>query len=342
MDLSVLIINRDEVSALLPMDACIDLMAEALAALARQDALVPLRTAMWLPERRGLLGMMPSYLATEKVMGIKVVSVMPGNHGTDLDAHQGGVLLFEGERGRPLALVDGSEITAIRTAAVSGVATRLLSREDAADLAILGTGVQAATHLEAMRCVRSIERVRVWSRTQDHVRRFAERESIRQNIDVEPMPNARAAVTGADIICTTTSSREPILEGDWVSPGAHINAVGSSVSSAREVDAVTLARSQLFVDRRESALTEAGDLLLAEAEGLALEGRVEGELGELLLGRAQGRRSNDDITLFESLGLGVEDLAAAHYVYEKARAAGKGASVRLGGKRADSPADPGP
>ncbi len=333
MDLDVLVINRDEVATLLSMDACIELMAEALAALDRGDAIVPMRTAMWLPERQGLLGMMPSYLATRKVMGIKVVSVMPGNHGTELDAHQGGVLVFEADRGRPLALVDGSEITAIRTAAVSGVATRLLARRDATDLAILGTGVQAATHLEAMRRVRAIRRVRVWSRTGGHVRQFAERQSSLHDLKVEPMPDARSAVRDADIICTTTSAHEPVLEARWIAPGAHINAVGSSVSSAREVDTATVARSRIFVDRRRSALTEAGDLLLAQADGLDLEGRIQGELGEVLSGHVQGRRSEDEITLFESLGLGVEDLAAAHYVFEKARDEGVGVRVALGGKR---------
>lgn len=335
MDLAVLVIDRDEVAALLPMEACVDLMGDTLAALAAGAAVVPLRTAMWLPERTGLLGLMPGYLGTVGVMGIKVVSVMPGNHGTEYDAHQGAVLIFETERGRPLALVDASEITAIRTAAVSGLATRLLAREDAGDLAILGSGIQATTHLHAMQCVRRLRRVRVWSRTPEHARRFAERESARRGIQVDALPSAQAAVAGADIICTTTSAREPVLRGDWVGPGAHINAVGSSVATARELDAATLARSRLFVDRRESALHEAGDLLLAATEGFVAEESIAGELGGVLTNRIAGRRSPDEITVFESLGLGVEDLAAAYYVYERARERGLGRSVVLGGKRPD-------
>lgn len=329
----VLIIDRDAVAGALPMDVCMDVMAEALLALARGEAGVPLRTLMWLPDRTGLLGMMPAHYAKAGVMGIKVVSVMPGNHGTTYDAHQGAVLLFETENGRPLALVDASEITAIRTAAVSGVATRLLAREYAGNLAILGSGVQASTHLAAMLIARPIERVRVFSRSAANLRRFVERAAAEHDIEVEPMSSARAAVEGADIICTTTSAREPVLFGDWIAPGAHINAVGSSVRTARELDGVAIARSRLFVDRRESTLNEAGDFLLAREEGLVGDDHIVAELGELLSGEAPGRRSAEEITLFESLGLGVEDVAAAYHAWDRLRLGGGGTTVRLGGKR---------
>jgi ornithine cyclodeaminase len=330
----VLIIDGTEVVSLLPMRECIDVMARALVALATADANVPLRTLMWLPEHRGLLGMMPAFYGPARVMGIKVVSVMPGNHGTAFDAHQGAVIIFETEHGCPLAIVDASAITAIRTAAVSGVATRLLAREDARDLAILGSGTQAATHLEAMLCVRPVERVRVWSRTLVNAKQFAERESKRHRIAVLPVASAADAVEGADVICTTTSSREPVLLGDWIAPGAHINAVGSSVRTARELDATAIARSRLFVDRRESTLNEAGDFLLARAEGAVSDDHIIGEIGDVLAGRGGGRRSPQDITLFESLGLGIEDVAAAHYVYERAREQQRGASIPLGGTHA--------
>jgi ornithine cyclodeaminase len=330
----VLVIGGAEVVSLLPVRECIDVMASALAALATADADVPLRTLMWLPERRGLLGMMPAHYGSAQVMGIKVVSVMPGNHGTAFDAHQGAVVIFETKHGCPLAIVDASAITAIRTAAVSGVATRLLAREDAHDLAMLGSGTQAATHLDAMLCVRPVERVRVWSRTPPNAEQFAERESKRHGIAVQPVANARAAVEGADLICTTTSSREPVLLGDWITPGAHINAVGSSVRTARELDANAVARSRLFVDRRESTLNEAGDFLLARAEGAVSDDHIMGEIGDILTGRLDGRQSPEEVTLFESLGLGIEDVAAAHYVYERAREQQRGASVPLGGTRA--------
>jgi ornithine cyclodeaminase len=330
----MLVIDGRSVRDLLPMAECIERMAEALAALARGEAAVPLRSLLWLPERTGLLGMMPAYYLPAGIMGIKVVSVMPGNHGTRYDAHQGGVLLFETKHGRPLALVDATEITAIRTAAVSAVATRLLAREDAGDLAILGSGVQAASHLEAMALARPLRRVRVWSRTPAHASRFAVEMSGRHKIEIEVVPDARAAVAEADLICTTTSAREPVLYGAWIAPSAHINAVGSSVRTARELDADAIARSRVFVDRRESALNEAGDLLLARTEGAFDGDPIVAELGEVLIGASPGRRTSDEITIFESLGLGVEDVVAAHHVYEKALERGVALEAQIGGERA--------
>ena len=333
----MLAISDSEVRLLLTMPECIELMVDALEALAEGAAAVPLRSLMWLPDRSGLLGMMPGHHAAAGIMGIKVVSVMPGNHGTEYDAHQGVVLVFETEHGRPVAIVDATSITAIRTAAVSGVATRLLAREDAGDLALLGSGTQAATHLEAMLAVRPIGRVRVWSRTGERARAFAARETARHGITIEVAADARAAVEGADLICTTTASPEPVLEGDWIAEGAHINAVGSSVRTARELDATAVARSRLFVDRRESALNEAGDFLLARAEGAVTDDHIAGELGEILTGRVPGRTSPAEITLFESLGLSIEDVASAMFVYERARAVGAGRSLELGGVRASHP-----
>ncbi|MGH7555073.1 MAG: ornithine cyclodeaminase family protein [Longimicrobiales bacterium] len=329
----MLVIDGRSVRSLLPMAECIERMAEALAALARGEAAVPLRSLLWLPERTGLLGMMPAYYLPAGVMGIKVVSVMPGNHGTRYDAHQGGVLLFETKHGQPLALVDATEITAIRTAAVSAVATRLLARDDAGDLAILGSGVQAASHLEAMALARPLRRVRVWSRTPEHASRFAVEMSARHSMAIEVVSAARAAVADADLICTTTSAREPVLHGEWIAPGAHVNAVGSSVRTARELDADVITRSRVFVDRRESALNEAGDLLLARAEGAFDGDPIIGELGDVLIGAVSGRRTPDEITIFESLGLGVEDVVAAHHVYEKALERGEALEAEIGGER---------
>src|SRR3990172_2279587 len=203
--MEVLIVNQAEVTALLPMAECMDVMAEALKAVGRGETILPLRPVLWLPEKVGALGMMPAYIAPLKALGLKVVSVFPGNHGTEYDSHQGAVLLFETEHGRLLAIVDASEITAIRTAAVSGVATKLLAREEASDLAILGSGVQARTHLEAMLLARKIKRVRVWSRNLEHGKEFAERESRRHKINIEPMANTQETIKNADIICTTTA-----------------------------------------------------------------------------------------------------------------------------------------
>jgi ornithine cyclodeaminase len=329
----VKIITAEQIPELLPMQDCIDCMAEALVVLARGDAVLPLRTMTWLPDRSGLMGLMPAYLGEPRTIGLKVVTVMPGNHGTEYQSHQGAVMIFEAEHGSALAILDGSTITAIRTAAVSGAATRVLAREEAGDLAILGSGVQAASHLEAMLAVRKLSRVRVWSRSHGNAIAFAERSARRHGIAVEPVQTALEAVVGADLVCTTTSARTPVLEGGWLSPGAHVNAVGACFKDARELDTAAVARARLFVDRRESALAEAGDFLLAKAEGAFGDEHIVAELGDVFAGKVAGRRSPDEITLFKSLGIAVEDLAAAHLVYRNAVATGKGLDVELGGRR---------
>jgi ornithine cyclodeaminase/alanine dehydrogenase-like protein (mu-crystallin family) len=331
--MSVRIITQAEVEQLLPMSECVELMSEVLVTLARGDAVLPLRTMVRLPDRPGLLGLMPAYLGSPRIMGLKVVTVMPGNHGTEYDSHQGAVLIFEVEHGSPVAIIDGTSITAIRTAAVSGAATRALAREDAGDLAILGSGVQAATHLDAMKTVRTLRRVRVWSRDPGHARACAERASARHGLRVEVAGSARAAVEGADLVCTTTSARQPVLEGAWLVPGAHVNAVGACAPDARELDTAAVAGARLYVDRRESALNEAGDFLIARSEGAFGDEHIVGELGDVLVGKAPGRRSPLERTLFESLGIAVEDLAAAHHIWRKAEQQGQGIAVELGGRR---------
>jgi alanine dehydrogenase len=329
----VLIINQEEAGQLLPMSECMDVMAAALGALGRGEASNPLRQVEWLPGKAGVLAMMPAYLGNIQAMGVKTISVFPGNEGTEYDSHQGAVLLFETGHGRLLAILDATAITAIRTAAVSGVATKLLARQEAADLAILGSGVQARAHLEAMLVARGIKRVRVWSRTRAHAQAFVKREAERPEIRVELKETAREAVEGADVICTTTSAREPVLQGAWIAPGAHINAVGSSVPFARELDTAAMVRSRLFVDRRESTLHEAGDFLFPKQEGAIGDDHIQGEIGELLLGQVPGRESAEEVTLFKSLGLAVEDVAAAHHVYRRALEKGLGTQVELGGSR---------
>ncbi|MEO7457825.1 MAG: ornithine cyclodeaminase family protein, partial [Gemmatimonadaceae bacterium] len=196
--------------------------------------------------------------------------------------------------------------------------------------------VQADTHLEAMLLARPIGRVRVWSRTPANARAFAERASRRHGVDVERASSAREAVDGADIVCTVTSSREPVVEGAWLSEGVHVNAVGSSTSTARELDTSAIARAALFVDRRESALSESGDFLMARAEGAVTDDHIRGEIGELLIGHATGRRSREEITVFKSLGLAVEDVAAARHIYAAALAQAAGIDVELGGRRDSS------
>src|SRR6185503_5299880 len=242
-----------------------------------------------------------------------------------LDAHQGGVLLFDGETGQLRALIDGSAVTSIRTAAVTAVATRALARPDSSVLAIVGSGVQARPHLEAMAAVRPFDQARVWSRTPKHAQAFA--AEAQAPFPVEAVETAEAAVRGADVVVTVTSSREPVVERGWLAPGAHVNAVGSSIPTARELDSATIAAAAVFVDRRESTLNESGEYLRAiEEEGIGPD-HIRAELGEVLVGSYEGRRSDDELTVFISLGLAVEDLAAAEYLYQRARDDGVGSLV---------------
>jgi ornithine cyclodeaminase len=329
----ILVVSQDEVARLLPMAECMEVMARVLGELTAGRALLPLRTVLILPTGQGAFGVMPAWLADPPAVGLKAITVFPGNEGTEYDSHQGAVLLFETGHGRLLSIMDASSITAIRTAAVSGVATRALARQDAGDLALLGTGVQAMTHLEAMRHARRIRRVRAWSRQAQNVAAFVAAARERLGVEVEPAASARDAVAGADIICTVTASREPVLRGEWIAPGAHVNAVGASLRTARELDSEAVRRASLFVDRRESALNEAGDFLLARAEGAVDDAHIRAEVGEVLSGAAPGRRSADEITLFKSLGLAVEDVAAAHHIHAAAERAGAGTRVELGGRR---------
>jgi ornithine cyclodeaminase/alanine dehydrogenase-like protein (mu-crystallin family) len=331
--MDVLVLNGEEVTRLLPMPECIRVMREALAALARGEALVPLRTVMRVPGVTGFLGLMPGYIAphegAEGALGMKAVSVFPGNAKRGIDTHQGAVLLFEADTGRLSALMDGAAITAIRTAAVSGVATDVLARRDAGELAILGAGVQAGTHIEAIAAVRPLRQVRIWSRNTDHAAALASELRPRFKFPIEVAATAEAAVRGADIVATVTASPEPILERGWLKPGVHINAVGSSIPTSREIDTATMVAARLFVDRRESALAEAGDLLIAMGEGAVKGDHVQAELGEVIIGKNPGRRSPGELTLFKSLGLAVEDVASAAYIARRARETGTGQTVQM-------------
>jgi ornithine cyclodeaminase len=309
----LLILSEHDVHELLTMEECITVMEDALAALARGEVHNPLRQAIRAAGAAGLLGLMPAWRGGgTPYYGLKEVCVFPENPKRGLDTHLGAVILHSGDTGEPVAIVNASAVTAIRTAAVSAVATKLLARKDAHVLAVLGSGVQSKSHLAAIPLVRDIREVRVYSRSAGNV------------------ASAEEAVRGADIIVTATSSREPVLRREWLSPGVHINAVGSSIAAARELDGATVAAASLFVDRRESTVNESGDYLFALREG-AIGGpeHIRAEIGELLTGASEGRKSEDELTLFKSLGLAVEDLAAAAYLYEKARQQGRGVTVEF-------------
>lgn len=329
--MKILILNHDEVVELLPMKECIALMRDALTKLARGEVYQPLRTIVRPADAAGVMGLMPSYVGGEQAAyGLKTVCVFPGNPAKGKDAHQGAVLLFSAETGELLALMNASAITAIRTAAVSGVATDLLAREDASRLAIVGAGVQARTHLKAIAEVRPIERCRVVSRNMDHARQLADEMSASVPFAIQAVQTVEEAVDGADVIATVTNAKEPVVRREWISDGVHLNVVGSSTPHAREVDTATMAASALFVDRRESTINEAGDYLFAMREGVIGPDHIRAELGEVLTGEKPGRMSPDEITLFKSLGLAVEDLASANYLYRRAKELNAGVWVEFG------------
>jgi ornithine cyclodeaminase/alanine dehydrogenase-like protein (mu-crystallin family) len=319
--MSVLVLNQEEVERLLDMEGCIEAMADALGSLARGEVLVPLRFLVSPEDGASLLGLMPAHRGGgSPLYSLKTVAVFPENPRRGLDAHQGTVTLFDGETGEVRALMNASAITAIRTAAVSAVATRLLAREDARELAILGAGVQARTHLEAMRLVREFDRVRIYSPTAEHARALAEEG------DAKAVESAEEAVRGADIVVTATNSVEPVLRRDWLKEGAHVNAVGGRPPQMMELDPETIAAAAFYVDRRESAENEAGDYRRAVEEGAIGADHIRGEIGELLIGSVPGR-AGGELTIFRSLGLAVEDLAAAEYVVRRARESGAGIEV---------------
>jgi ornithine cyclodeaminase len=318
---SVRVLSEHDVYRLLPVADCIEPMRQVLAALARDEVHNPLRFVIRPPEAGTLMGLMPAHQSTPApVYSLKAVCIIPGNAARGLDSHQGFVALFDGETGQTRALVNAGAVTAVRTAAVSAVATQLLARPESSTLAILGSGTQGRSHLEAMRAVLPFERVRVWSRTPGHASRLD---------GVEEAASPEEAVRGADVVVTATSSPEPVVRREWLADGAHVNAVGSSIPTARELDTATIAAAALYVDRRESTLNESGDYLFAAREGAIGPDHIRGEIGELLIGAAQGRRSDVELTVFKSLGLGAEDLAAAEFVLARAEADGAGVEVEL-------------
>jgi ornithine cyclodeaminase/alanine dehydrogenase-like protein (mu-crystallin family) len=324
--------HRDVLAALSPED-CAEAMAAVLAEHARGGTYLPLRSVMVPPGAAGFLGLMPGWRAGDQngaaAFALKAVCIMPGNPARGLDAHQGLVTLFDGETGVPTAILDASAVTAVRTAAVTAVATRLLARGDARVLAILGAGTQARAHLRALAGVRDFAQVRVYAPTRAHAQALVE-EGGEARGKLGVAVNAEEAVRDADVVVTVTSAREPVLRHGWLKPGAHVNAVGASTPQARELDTATVAASVLFCDSRESLRNEAGEFRLAIAEGLiAGEGHVRAELGEVLAGTAPGRRDAGELTVFRSLGLAIEDLAAAERAVATARKRRIGTEVEL-------------
>ncbi len=327
--MNIRMISGADLRRILTYPACIDVVRQAMIETSRRNVSLPLRHGMPLPNGRGMFGMMYGYLGQPESFGIKLVSLFPGNVPAGLSSHMGLVILYEAVHGKPVAIMDGSVVTAIRTAAASAVATDALARRDATTLAILGTGEQAESHLHAVPAVRKINKVRVWGRNPDHVTHFIATHGKDAQAKLEPAESVAAAIADADIVCAVTSSPTPILFGKDVRPGTHVNLVGSSFPDRAEADTALVVKSRYFIDYRESTLAQAGEFLKARAEGAIDDGHIVGEIGQVLAGNVTGRKTADEITVYKSLGIAAQDLAAATYVLHIAEQDGIGSVVEL-------------
>ncbi len=308
------VIEREEIARRLTYEACIPLVRNAMISFSDGETRQLLRSII--PLARGhLFGVMPGALGEDAAFGAKLISVYPENFSKGRQSHQGLIVLFEPSSGEPVCVLHAGEVTAIRTAAASAAATASLARPEAHRLAILGYGEQAATHARALTRVRSISSVGVWGRSAERAAAFCERMQTELGLPFAPMSDARELVREADIVCTVTSSPEPILRGAWVQPGTHINVVGSGVAGPAEVDTALVVRSRFIVDSREGVLAQGAEFLRAKAAGAVDDSHIVAEIGEVFAGRAAGRKSPSDITLYKSLGHVVQDLACAWALY---------------------------
>ena len=309
-------IDREEVAKRLTYERCIPIVREAMRAFSSGETKQLLRSILPLSEGR-LFGVMPGAMGAHAPFGAKLISVFKENFQRGIQSHQGLVVLFDAESGAPVCAAHAGEITAIRTAAASAVATDALARKDARRLALLGYGEQAQTHARAIARVRNIERITVWGRSRERAERFAERMQAELGVPVRPAGGAKEAVAEADIVCTVTAASEPILKGEWIRPGTHVNVVGSSRAGPAEVDHELVVKSRFFVDSREGVLEQGAEFLRAREAGLVDDDHIAGEIGEVLAGKVAGRRSVEEITVYKSLGHIVQDLAAAWALYSE-------------------------
>lgn len=307
-------IDRDEVREKLTYELCIPIVRDAMIAFSKGETKQTLREIIPLSEGR-LFGIMPGALGAHGVFGAKLISAFHDNFAKGVQSHQGLVVLFDPETGAPVCALHAGELTAIRTAAASAVATDALARKDARRMAILGYGEQAETHARAISKVRTIEHIAVWGRSRGRADAFAARMSVELGVAVAAADEAEAAVAEADIVCTVTAASEPVLQGAWLKPGTHVNVVGSSYAGPVEVDNALVAMSRFFVDSRAGVLAQGAEFLRAKAAGLISDDHIRGEIGQVLAGDVVGRQSADDITIYKSLGHIVQDLASAWALY---------------------------
>jgi ornithine cyclodeaminase len=323
----MLILSETDVRHLLSMDDLIQSMESALAEFSSGRTQQPLRTVLEIGPGHAFFGVMPAFMPASGALGTKLVTVFGTNPALGLPSHLATILLMDSTTGELLSVMDGRYITEARTAAVSAVSARLLAREDAGVLAILGSGVQARSHLRAFSHVRALRDVRVWSPSEIHRRGCADEMHREIAVPVSPVATVREAVDGADLVVLATAAREPILRSEWIADGAHIAAVGACRPDQREIETGLIKRARVFVDSRTGALAEAGDLVLPIREGAIDASHIAGELGQLAAGAVAGRQSPGEVTLFKSLGMAVEDVAAAHLAYQRATERGLGRGI---------------
>ena len=307
-------IDREEVARRLTYEVCIPLVRDAMIAFSAGETRQLLRSIIPLADGR-LFGIMPGALGASDTFGAKLISIFPENAAQGMQSHQGLVILFEPDTGTPVCVVHAGEVTAIRTAAASAVATNALALSDAKRLVILGTGEQAATHARAIAKVRALEFITLWGRSPERAHTLADQLQTELGLPVTVVATVEQAATTADILCTVTSASEPILKSEWVQPGTHVNVVGSSHAGPTEIDNILVTRARFFADSREGVLQQGAEFLRAKQAGLIDDSHILAEIGEVLAGKAEGRRSTDEITIYKSLGHIVQDLASAWWLY---------------------------
>lgn len=323
------LLSEQDVRIVLSMRDLIDAMERALARFSSREVAQPLRSVIEVGLQKAFVGVMPAFIPDSGALGTKVVSVFGSNTSVGLPTHLATIVLLDPMTGELLSIMDGRFITEARTAAVSAVSVKHLARPDASRLAIIGSGVQARSHLEAIAMVRPLRDVRVWSRSLDNRTAFAREMRPRVDAPVVVAASAQDAVDGADLVVLATASREPVVRDEWIADGTHVCAVGACRPDHREMDTELVRRSRVFMDSREGALAEAGDIVIPLKAGAFVEAHLAGELGEVVLGTVAGRTSAGDVTIFKSLGMAVEDVAAAHLVYIKAAERGLGRGIVL-------------
>jgi ornithine cyclodeaminase len=323
----MLLLNKTAVMESLSHAQCIYALSDAMQSVSCGDVIMPLRQFIQIPNTAGKFTLMPGYVGKPASFGFKIVSKFPREANSPHGTHVGAVMIFDAEHGIPLAMLHGGELTAIRTAAASGLATRELARENAETLTLLGCGEEAKHHLKAMLAVRPLKKIIVWGRSVERAQAFVDAQNLPATLQIQVEADAETAVAAADIICTVTSATNPILKGEWLTPGTHVNLVGAALRTSAEADTEVVKRSRFYIDYRISAMAQAGELLNAIEQGAITKEHIIGEIGEVLAGQKPGRQSATDITVYKSLGVAAQDLAAASCAFNNALKLNKGVSI---------------